>query len=276
MYFYKAYAFGFGGVLSRPYYRTIESQGSVVLSPTGGQGRQRLDKIRINNIVSAGAVQCDVVGSYDETLQGHACRATAVIEDLNIFDVITADRIVARVSSLQGDTGEEPAISVAGSTFQNLRIAGYPVAADLNIGVFQQYDTFSKVEQAYQDKKLAEYIPGSKLDACSPDDHPYLHALHEQYRSQSQSMPRWFSLVRSVQGLGSEISNYGSVIVVPDFGVIHLAELLIERYSRRLNMLRVQLGSPVEGALAFTSVEAGTTDIGEGRPPKGRPTHGGG
>src|SRR5205807_138994 len=49
---------------------------------------------------------------------------------------------------------------------------------------------------------------------------------------------------------GNGVEIFGSVIYIPGFGVIHLAELLIERHSRRLNMLRISMGSPIEGSLS--------------------------
>jgi hypothetical protein len=276
MYFYKADAFGFGGILNRPYHQAIETQASVVLSATGGRGHQRLDNVDINGIVSARLIECEVAGSYDKLQNGYASSATVSIEGLNVLNTLTADRIVARLACFQDEAAEEPAISAKGSHFENLRIAGDAASVDLDTEVFYQYSTFSAVEDAYKSGKLRQYVHGSSLEAY-PYDHPRLRDLHEQNLSirQSLALPGWFSLVRKVEGVIPETRNYGSVIYVPSFGIIHLAELLIHRHSRRLSMMRIELGSPVEGHLVFACAEAGTTDPGEGRPMKGRPAGGG-
>ena len=47
---------------------------------------------------------------------------------------------------------------------------------------------------------------------------------------------------------GAEVSEDSHVIVWPDFGKVILGEMLISDFSRRLTMVRLELGSPIEGA----------------------------
>ena len=61
---------------------------------------------------------------------------TATIEGLNILDMVTADRIVARVTSKQRLDEEEPTILSIGSRIENLRIAGCPIQVDLDNELF--------------------------------------------------------------------------------------------------------------------------------------------
>jgi len=49
---------------------------------------------------------------------------TAVAEGLNILDVVTADRIVARFSSNHTLDDTEPNFTLIGTKFENLQIAG--------------------------------------------------------------------------------------------------------------------------------------------------------
>ena len=56
---------------------------------------------------------------------------------------------------------------------------------------------------------------------------------------------------------GAEIEHHS--IIVRDFGRIFFGELLVTDLSRRLTMLRFELGSPVGGSAACAEVESNGT-----------------
>ena len=62
---------------------------------------------------------------------------TATIEGLNFLDVLTADRLVARISSYYLFEEEHSHYSFVGTQFDNLRIGGYPVELELNERLFR-------------------------------------------------------------------------------------------------------------------------------------------
>ncbi|MBM3735705.1 MAG: hypothetical protein FJW39_07950 [Acidobacteria bacterium] len=43
------------------------------------------------------------------------------------------------------------------------------------------------------------------------------------------------------------VAIHGNSVVFPDFGVIHFGEVMLSRFTRRISMLRVELGSPDGG-----------------------------
>ena len=55
---------------------------------------------------------------------------------------------------------------------------------------------------------------------------------------------------------GAEVSEDSHVIVWPDFGTVILGEMLISDFSRRLTMMRLELGSPLQARMAITDVES--------------------
>ncbi len=57
------------------------------------------------------------------------------------------------------------------------------------------------------------------------------------------------SLVRSLEPERPEFKCWGHFIYIEGFGTIHLAELCISKYERHVTMIRVDLGSPVDGTL---------------------------
>jgi hypothetical protein len=50
-------------------------------------------------------------------------------------------------------------------------------------------------------------------------------------------------------GANSEIQGFGPVICIPKFGVIRLAEVVIHKERRQLNMLRVEMCSTGTGTI---------------------------
>jgi len=61
----------------------------------------------------------------------------------------------------------------------------------------------------------------------------------------------------------TELKNFGGLILIPKFGVVRLAELVIHPDYQRLTMVRVQMCSGSTG-----STDGGTTGTSGGRPPK--------
>jgi hypothetical protein len=57
----------------------------------------------------------------------------------------------------------------------------------------------------------------------------------------------------------SQLEVWGNVIIVPNFGVIYIGELLMESGCRRLSMMRLMLGSPMEGDVTVAGVEGNGT-----------------
>jgi hypothetical protein len=156
-----------------------------------------------------------------------------VVEGLNVLDIISADRVIALLSSEHSPEDSEPRILAIGSRFENLRISGEPIESEFETNLLNgEYDTFDKFERSYrhdQFGKRARQGPAGK----------------EFYR---------VSLLKSVSSRFPLRTNRGGLAIeIPNFGRIHLAELFIEHSRRQLNMLRLELGSPVSGKLLVAS-----------------------
>ena len=125
---HDASAAAFGGYLTRPFRQPLTTQASSVLAPVGGYASARVENFRFEEIVSFDAGYSQVMGTQrqegDKTV--YETLATAVVEGLNILDMITADRVVSRLVStyIPGESGDEPPYSPIGSYFLNLRVAG--------------------------------------------------------------------------------------------------------------------------------------------------------
>lgn len=214
---YHAQGIGLGGFLSSPADEALETQAAVSLPITGGYGRAASRDYSFHGFVSLREAHSYVSGKKSRT-GIHETLVTSVVEGLNILDVVTADRIVARlVSSSSGAIGEQPKIGTIGSYFVNLRIKGVPVNVDL-------FDEPEPVKAAPpSDKKQSPM-------ACLPMLRGLPHGL-QRYETGPNSL------------------------YIPEFGSIYLGELIVSQESKRLTMLRVELGCSAQGSVSSGTVE---------------------
>jgi hypothetical protein len=235
MYLYNANALGLAGEIRRPVQRVIENQASTSLGMIGGIGYAEVKNFELKGIVSFRRAFAETSGSFDSDGQTHNTSARVAVEGLNVLDVISADKVIARLSSRYFAGDAEPRIVASGTHFENLRILGEPVDPELVTKVFDENDTFAKFEKARLSLR---------------DD------LFRKWSSPDPSAERLFfgSLVERVS-LHSDLrlKRRGSIIEIANFGRVYLAEFLIQHSHRQLNMLRLELGSPVAGRLLIAS-----------------------
>ena len=81
-------------------------------------------------------------GSRSLKHHGWVTLSTSIMEGLNVFEVITADRVVSQVStehlparSPGKDPDHVPRVTFVGSQFKNLRVGGLPVKLTLDLGI---------------------------------------------------------------------------------------------------------------------------------------------
>jgi hypothetical protein len=267
---YHAAAFGISGELTRPAQRSIPAQATTTLAPGGGRGFDRVDKFQLDGLLSFRSAYTEVGGSFDDCHNMHTSYASSVIEGLNIAGMVTADRVVSRVAvySPHEDINDESSFDITGSYFENLRICGQLVDVKLATHEFHKHDTYSKFEQALQAKKADHllFLSGlSKLGAKQLQDlEGEYHALHgvskriagwkqgtQKNRAGSTYLCSAAGHLDLKQHLGanSEIQGFGPVLCIPKFGVIRLAEVVIHKERRQLNMLRVEMCSTGTGTV---------------------------
>jgi hypothetical protein len=249
IYLYNAHGYGLGGRIDRPFQHVLDVHAGASLPTTGGFEVSRAENYRLNETISYRAAHTMVSGSLDEEDGTYNTLASATIEGLNILDMVTADRIVAHVASKQRIDDPEPTITPIGSHFENLRIAGCPIHAELDNNLFNRFGTFTSFKDAYEgDQQAREAMQAVFLWGKPKFEVPKF--LRERYN--------WFagdkfpeskgivlcSLVKDIKGLCPELRVYGNVIVVPQFGKVYLGEVILKKYEREVTMLRLELGCP--------------------------------
>jgi hypothetical protein len=144
------------------------------------------------------------------------------------------------------------------SVIEGVDVDGHGLAVELNLPLFQRFDTLSKLMTASDDpafvKESGDHLfmtqgtPG--VAAPPPPRLPYCNDLV------------YATVVKSIKWTGEPIATARidqHSVYVPDFGKIFFGELLISSLSRRFTLLRLELGSELGGAVACAEVESNGT-----------------
>ncbi|HLK67955.1 MAG TPA: hypothetical protein VKU19_31195 [Bryobacteraceae bacterium] len=240
---YKAHAVGAAGTFTKPHAEHMEAQASCAMALHGGKSTGFTENFNHRNIVRFRTAYSQTLGSYrppasladlpldtredDPRLVGSwNSLVTTEIQGLNIHSVVTCDRLVARFASHHFEDGREATFQTLGSYFENLKVGGQLVDFELDNGILTEWDTHSKAATGCLSRK--------------------------PYRISADGQRIYTSIVKHVKWGKSELPE--NVIQFPDFGSIHLGEIMISSAERRLVMLRVEFGCEVEGDGNFGDV----------------------
>jgi hypothetical protein len=215
------------GHLSLPLPYTIDPQAHANLAGEGGYFAQRLDKYRLESVISIDSGYTHVAGNLDlKPGNGWTTLTTTVVEGLNIMEVVTADRIVGQIITVHPLEGYVPAISFLGTRFENLRIAGVPVELELDLDILGAKPEGDKPYSGDQGliKRVAAQYAHIRGNRDLPAD------LHERYDQLSSGlgMPEVVecSLVTRASG-DYPGHSFGHIIFIPDFGKISLGKVTV-------------------------------------------------
>jgi hypothetical protein len=239
-YAFRAGAAAAGGFFTRPFNEPLPVQAASFLMPVGGYGSARVEQFRFHEIISFKAAYTQVMGTRHEKdgTVVHETLAAAVVEGLNILDMVTADRVVARLTSAMPAEakGSELAALPFGSYFENLRIAGQPVRPTCHPHLF---DAKSKSDILKDPTPLFDADSTTTATPMSPRDAKLRFSIFQPLKDQIA---------------GATIFP-GCRIKVASFGDIFLGEFVVSAGHRELTMIRIEMHSPEEGEVAFGSVE---------------------
>jgi hypothetical protein len=233
---YHAEAVGASGYITLPFQETMELQAATALPINGGHGSSKVGRFSHRNIFSFESAESHVVGSFSANDNAHGTLSAVVIEGLNILDVVTCDKLVARLTSKHPHGSVEPEFMLHGSRFEGLRIAGHPIEAELATDFFSEFSTWTSLTEAHaKDQGVRGEL--EKLTLL-----PGENGAFPQARGTLGC-----TLARNLNNLPGGLRRNGHGIYVPHFGTVYLGEFFVSQNSRRLLMLHVDLGCSIEG-----------------------------
>jgi hypothetical protein len=259
---YHGEAFALIGNLSHPVAQEVKPIAFSKLAEEGGYLSQRLEKYRLEAVVSFQSAYTHVAGNLEKK-PGHGWNTltTAVIEGFNVLDVVTADRIVAQIGTEHPLQGYVPTVTFLGTRFENLRISGYPVNITFDhemLGPKPANDLPYSSASHVIDRVTAQH---RRISSQSDIPTEVSSRYNQLPSSSTQQRVVECSLVNQVEG-GYPGRSFGHVIDVPHFGQIYLATLRIEEsdYDAEkqtfkktlitLNMIELRMGCIGGGTLS--------------------------
>ncbi|HYK90547.1 MAG TPA: hypothetical protein VE398_17370, partial [Acidobacteriota bacterium] len=246
---------------------------------------------RFEGIISYQSGYTQVAG-HRSTRRGHGFTtlATAVVEGLNVLDVVTADRVVGQISTehpLYPD-GPVPAVTFLGTRFDNLRIGGHPVKIerclhiigprrDENTSYFEDEvvtgrigDQYTALQEEYE-RLSGKGEVEEELVGWVRERYPKNRAIVRETGKARKSMA--CSLVGKVSDCPHV--TFGHVIHVPHFGKIVLAELTVnldkaepakkpedqehDKYTFELKMIHLDMGCLAKGTATVAALDTNGT-----------------
>lgn len=261
---YHAEATTLEGELHLPFAQRTCSHTASKLNEQGGYVTQHADRFHLGGVINFHSSYTHVGGNRDSKPDhGWNTLTTASIEGLNVMEVITADRVVAQISTDHPLVGYVPRVTFLGTRFENLRIAGHPVEIDFEptiMGPKPDNDAAYTADPALLQRVTRQHQHIVRQQNL-PDE---LARRYNQLPSASANRESIeCSLVNQVKG-SFPGRSFGHVIYVPDFGKIHLATLRIEHSDFTqtgipkqtlisLTMLRLEMGCIAGGSLGLGS-----------------------
>lgn len=269
---YHAEATIVSGNLELPLAQAIQPQAYLALPQAGGYNSQYVDTYGLQGVLSYTSAYTQVAGNLDTKPEhGWTTLTTFVVEGLNVFEVVTADRVVGQIITEHPLEGYVPNISFLGTRFDNLRIAGNPVEIEMNLGVLGDKPAGDRGYTA--DAGVKERIESQRKYMLG---HAHLPAsLRERYNRLSSNLRGAetieCSLVNQVKGNFPGLS-FGHIIDIPYFGKVVLGQVTVtsaeilpgtqtpQKTTVELTMIGFELGCPIAGrvTLAAGSTNGGT------------------
>jgi hypothetical protein len=287
---YHAEAYVLSGHLKHPVEQPIEPYARVIFEKTRRDGhiKQSAKETTLEGLISFKAGHTRASGTKIEKKDlwgndhsGWVTLSTSVLESLNVFEVVTTDRVVAQVSTEHPmKDGKVPKVTFLGTRFENLRVGGFLVEVELDLGICGDKPEGDKPylqERAFLDRvqSQCEKVAGAKsLPESLAKQYDAKIAQIDDLRKRGKGRGEGESNGRSqlqcslVKSIGPipipGVRTFGNIIFIPDFGTISLAEVEVgtasgtdhfsakvrtdspsdpsDSHYFKLNMLNIQMG----------------------------------
>jgi hypothetical protein len=278
---YHAEAHVLSGELQRPVEQKIEKHAPVALTGRRSAHLTRMTEgVNIEGLITFTKGHTRVSGSKSlKPGHGWVTLSTSILEGLNVFEIITADRMVSQVSTEHPEKdGHFPHVTFLGTQYDNLRVSGIPLKLKLNYGIcgkkpegdhsYLDDMTFLKTVQE-QTEKIAgtEGLP-EKLKEQYDGRLKTINSLVRNGGSkESGELSVICSLVadidKNIEKLIPGVRVIGHVLVIPDLGTVSLGEIKVgekqydpkERPSNYFELTVIQM---TLGCVGTGNVSGGT------------------
>jgi len=214
---FNGHGHALSGEFRHPLLALIPAQASASLSSIGGVALAKAENFHYQDFVCFKSAHTHISGKRrrDKTGETFVTHASTVVKGLNILGMVTADRIVSRLTSIHKPDEPEGHIIAEDSRFEGLKINDEEVKVTLRHDLLVKCKTFDDLAKS---GKMVAHDGKRQVAICS--------------------------LVEKIETKLKGVDPKDHVIEVKNFGKIFLAEIFSYPGTRTLTMLRLELGSP--------------------------------
>jgi hypothetical protein len=254
---YHADASPLGGHITHPFEKVLHTQASTSLAQAGGHAESRVESFQMDNTVTSGPAYSHATGVKNKSTGAWTTLVSSVVENLNVLEVVTADRIVSKLHVEYPQEGGHPNISIVGSKFVNLRVNGESISPVLDIDLLKseskgEFPDKHLMEEKVFNNKVSSHYKKITETKGAPE---WLAGRHASMKSPESRKKKGYvlcSLVEELKG-AKPGTAFGHVLHVPGFGNIFFGELVVAPNSYRLTMMRIEMGCLAEGNVSVAS-----------------------
>jgi hypothetical protein len=262
-YIFRGHASGVSAHIRRPETRLLPVQGCSSLPVIGGLSESNVGPRLQEDWISFDAVATSARGDYVDPAQGVATTTGEVPFDVpptqtTVKSEVRGLTILGRVHVAHAAVGlisksavgqGEPVIRLEGNVLEGVRIDDSRLAITLAEDFYQVCDTKDKLAKAHA--------------AGMAPHHAHLLLPLDGSARPATTFPEVkgtvkCTIVKEIRWDGDPhptATIHGHVVKVPNFGKIYFGELYVTGDSRRLTMVRFQLGSPQGGEVVAAEGE---------------------
>jgi hypothetical protein len=237
---YHAAAHVLSGALQRPIEQKIEQHAPVTLKDRrGGHLTRFTEDVSIEGLITFTKGHTRVSGSRSLKNNGWVTLSTSILEGLNVFEIITADRVVSQVSTDHPyKDGHFPHVTFLGTQFTNLQVSGFPLTLTVDLGIcgdrpandrsyLEDPKFLTRVKDQTEAIASASGLP-KEIKAQYDKKLAYINQLISTSSASDQRKhePITCSLVQSIGPIPIPgVQTFGHILVIPEFGVVSLGEV---------------------------------------------------
>jgi hypothetical protein len=264
-YVFRGHACGVSGQIRRPAHHVLPVQGVSALPVTGGLSESSVGHKRLNDWVSFDAISTFAHGDYVNGEAGVATtrgeiafdaapvrtRIAASVHGLTILGRVHVAHAAIGIISDSSASQEEPLIHLEGNVIEGVRIDDAKLKITLAEGFYRECNTRKKLAARH----AAGLTPEHAVLLMSLDGSAAPPAKFPEARGTVKC-----TLVQKIEWDGPAHGTaqiLGHAVYVPGFGRLYFGEMYISAESRRLTMLRFQLGSDQGGEVVVAEGENG-------------------
>ncbi len=222
--------------------KTLPVHAACSLPLAGGHSEQEIAGSTVpdlNPFLSFDNAKTVADGKQDPASKEYVTEVTSTVTNVSLTGRFTADRIHAQLVSRHPGRGRQPKISWAGSAFEGLKLDGH----NLNVVL---------------DPDLADLDSEEQVANAFKNDPFYTKYRDRFYRASGPIPPKGqvprvggkyiaYSIVDRIETDHPNARVDGFTISLDNFGWLYFGEVLVTPESRRLTMVRFELGSPDAG-----------------------------